>query len=113
MLAEVPVWRLIARLPHVRLSPSRRRLRTHRTNLGELRRLLASYGVVVERRRRGLPREGQLALLRLAHPIGRGWHWAVASAGQVLDPARTTVVTVASLQKRIGVARCAWYPVHR
>ena len=113
MLADVPVWRLIERLPHVRLSPSRRRLRTHRTNLGELRRLLAPYRMVVGRREDGLPRDGHLALLRIAHPIGRGWHWAVASAGQVFDPARTTVVTVASLQKRIGVGRCAWYPVHR
>jgi hypothetical protein len=83
MLLRIPLVDAIKRLRAVR-SGRRRLIRTHRSNVGELARLLAP-AFRMRRKLAGVP-SVPLALLRIQHTRGRGWHWAVWADGLVFDP---------------------------
>jgi len=92
MLADVPVARVLALVPTVRLTPSRQRRKDDRTNVGEMRRLLAAHGLEMGGRNPGIARSLRPALLRIPHWRGANWHYAVSCTGWLFDPAKKRVV---------------------
>jgi hypothetical protein len=92
MLVGVGPWRVIRELSAVR-SEKRANKRSHRTNVGELVRLLKLYGYDVERREnRDTLRSDSTGLLRVHHHTSAGrrrssWHWCLIADGCVHDPA--------------------------
>lgn len=86
ILVDTSVEEILARLPSVRVSAHRQRLKGHWTNIGEARRLLASFNLTLSARRPGRPQCRQ-DLLRIDKRVGRNWHFAAFVEGMVYDPA--------------------------
>lgn len=91
MLLHRPVDDVLKVLHLVR-RPARAQLKTHRTNVGELTRLLRLGARALGDRQRigpgGFSHTFGDFLLRIDHPTGRGWHWVVMSHGWIFDPAK-------------------------
>ncbi len=111
ILAGVSVGDMLARLPATRVTERRKKFMTHRTNVGEMCRLLKPFGVALGRRMPGLPTTE--ALLRVAHRLGSNWHFAVYSAGTVLDPADDGAVDAEDYYAEIDIRRISYYEVER
>ena len=83
MLAHVPIADVLAVLPTIR----RRKKRTHGTNLAEMARLFAHYGLTLDyRRMKGQPPADVPVLLRIASRTRRNWHWAISYDNTLYDP---------------------------
>lgn len=106
MILGVPVQDVLTEVARVR----RRKVRSgnHRTNLGELSRLLAAHGFEVGRRiRHEEPPSAGTFLLRIDHERGRGWHWSVYHNGVVFDPCRFDTGELGDYRTPIS-----WYEVY-
>lgn len=88
MIVGRPVRDLLVDLVTVRRGKRRDRMaRSHRTNIGELRRLAERHGYTLGTRRQGWPPDNVTAVIRLAKKFGKhGWHWMLWDAGAVHDP---------------------------
>lgn len=108
-VAEILPWQQVARR-----TPARRRMRSHRTNVGELRRLLDSFGYQLGAR---CATPSHLAVVRVDRPVGRGWHWAAQEGATVYDPALDAPVALSAYHRALGLeaatltGRLSWYPV--
>jgi hypothetical protein len=117
MLADVPVADVLALQPAVRLTATRRRLRCHRTNVGELARLLDAYGLRLGPR--AAFTTSRLQVIRVDRAVGRGWHWAAADGTWVYDSCLDEPVFIAEYHRALGVSevtldgRLSVYPVVR
>lgn len=93
MLLHRPVNEVLAALPSVR-TVARQRIKNHRTNVGELDRLLRRGGRVLGTIERigpaGFRHTFGDFLLRIHNRNGRNWHWVVMSHGLIYDPMKTT-----------------------
>lgn len=109
MLTDESVSAVMSRLPLVRESARRRKLKRAYVNVGELRRLIGVRPLALGRRRRGLPPEHDVAVLRIPNGRVTGWHWAVWSAGMVHDPMNEAPVPAAGYEPlgRAGVSHYA------
>ena len=97
---------IIRRLWKVRTA-ARRKLQTERTNVGELRRLLGHAGLTLGKRTRNVPR---VAIVRVDHAVGRGWHWSLKSDRWIFDPAYARSSRAASYLKMFS-GRISFYEI--
>lgn len=114
ILAGVPVADVLAMLPSVR-EGRRAGKRTHGTNVGELRRLLARHGWTMGPRRQGRPPAHLVAIVRVVHRPGvnSSWHWTAARGGIVYDPAYTGPMEAPRYFSPIDRARVSHYVITR
>lgn len=109
MLVGTDVEDVIYTLRNVRTG-ARTRIRNERSNVGELARILKTYGKRLGRRLRDtLPSTGQ-AILRVQHERGTNWHWLALDNGTVYDPLGETM-TIPELYARYAVNRVSYYEV--
>lgn len=111
MLTGQEVKEILVRLPGVR-TPARDHIRTHKTNYGEIQRLLECSSVRLYSREPGWPSVGtRAALLRIAHPYRHGWHWVVQCGDHVYDPARPRPLRCSTYRRQVAVGRVGHYVV--
>lgn len=114
MLVDLNVFDVLQKLKLTRIG-ARRGKRSHGSNVGEIARLLRSYGYDLGRRVKAepVPSDG-LALLRISRPRGSAhWHWVPCRYGQVCDPANQQPIceSLDAYLQKVPANLVSWYAV--
>lgn len=113
ILLDKSIEEVLALLPSVRVTDVRKKRKDHRSNVGEVKRLLAIYGYYLRKRVQGFPTTGT-SLLRVHHYLGSSnWHFSIFHNGVVFDPSFETPFSAEDYQSQLEPFLTSFYPVYK